>query len=101
MPGAAAAASGSSVDPFRCLFMAASADKEDMICLNDRLGDVVLKVDKLRAGSTHDSSTFLRTIDCLKDEIRNIKTAYDQELSRLRRALMLYTIGAGLRPNRA
>jgi len=74
-----------STDPFRCLFMSASADKEDMICLNDRLGDVVLKVEKLRSGSGQDSSTFIRTIDCLKDEIKKIKTAYDLELSRLRR----------------
>ena len=71
-------------DPFRCLFMAASAEKEDMICLNDRLGDVALKVDKLRDGSGQDSSTFIRAIDCLKEEIKKIKTAYDQELSRMR-----------------
>jgi len=67
--------------------MAASADKEDMICLNDRLGDVVAKVDKLRSGSGQDSSTFIKTIDCLKDEIKKIKTAYDLELSRLRPVL--------------
>jgi len=71
-------------DPFRCLFMAASAEREDMICLNDRLGDVVLKVDKLRSGSGLDSSTFIKAIDCLKEEINKIKTAYDLELSRLR-----------------
>ena len=74
-------------DPFRCLFMAASAEKEDMICLNDRLGDVVLKVEKLRSGSGQDSSTFITAIDCLKEEIKRIKTAYDLELSRLRYAL--------------
>ena len=72
------------VDPFRCLFMAASAEKEDMICLNDRLGDVVLKVEKLRSGKGQDSSTFIKAIDCLKEEIKKIKTAYDLELSRLR-----------------
>jgi len=76
---------GGAADPFRCLFMAASSEKEDMICLNDRLGDVVLKVEKLRSGgSGQDSSTFIKAIDCLKEEIKNIKTAYDQELSRLR-----------------
>ena len=64
--------------------MAASAEKEDMICLNDRLGDVVIQVEKLRSGSGQDSSTFIKAIDCLKDEIKKIKTAYDLELSRLR-----------------
>jgi len=75
-----------STDPFRCLLMAASAEKEDMICLNDRLGDVVLKVEKLRSGAGQDSSTFIKAIDCLKEEIKKIKTSYDLELSRLRRA---------------
>jgi len=64
--------------------VAASAEREDMICLNDRLGDIVRKVENLRTGSGQDSSTFIRTIDCLKEEIKKIKTAYDLELSRLR-----------------
>jgi len=64
--------------------MAASSEKEDMVCLNDRLGDVVAKVEKLRSGSGVDSSTFLKAIDCLKEEIKKIKTAYDLEISRLR-----------------
>jgi len=73
------------MDPFRCLFMAASSEKEDMICLNDRLGDVVLKVEKLRfGGGGQDSSSFIKAIDCLNEEIKKIKTAYDLELSRLR-----------------
>ena len=73
------------MDPFRSLFNAASSEKEDLMCLNERLGDLLMKIEKLRTDSGKlDNSEWLRAIACLEEEIKKLKAFYETELSKTR-----------------
>ena len=77
----------SNCDAFRSLFNAAASEKEDMMCLNNRLADVLMKLQKLReeGGQGKDNiAAFLKAIQCLQEEIKKIKICYDNEISKMR-----------------
>jgi len=78
------------MDPFRALFNAASSEKEDMIYLNDRLADLLMKIEHMKGESgKFDNSAWIRAIACLEEEIKKLKAFYEAELSKTRSELEL------------
>jgi len=74
------------MDPFRSVFNAASKEKEDFVYLNDRLGDLFRKLEKLRGGTGSGCEQYLKTIACLEEEIKKLRVFYDAEISKQRSA---------------
>ena len=72
------------------MFNAAATEKEDLMCLNNRLADVFTRLDKLGGGEKTDITAFLKAIECLKEEIKKIKICYENELSKMRQ--VYYTL---------
>lgn len=77
------------MDPFRMLFNTASAEKEAMMSLNERLGDLFCRLDKAKSeGGGGGCVVYMKAIECLQEEIRLLKACYDSELSKLRSAVV-------------
>jgi 5'-deoxynucleotidase YfbR-like HD superfamily hydrolase len=72
-------------DAFKMLFNTASKEKEDFVCLNDRLADLFAKLEKMRSENGKDGcAQYMKTILCLHEEIKKLRAHYEAELSKLR-----------------
>jgi len=66
------------------LFNAASSEKEAMMGLNERLGDLFCRLEKSKGDSGSGCVVYMQAIECLQEELRLLKTCYDAEISKLR-----------------
>jgi hypothetical protein len=73
---------GTSSNPIKALYNAAAEEKQDLICLNDKLADVFDKLS--RARTQEDNGPFLKAIACMEDEMKKITMAYECEISKIR-----------------
>jgi len=72
------------MDPFRSVFNAASKEKEDFVYLNDRLSDLFRKMENMRGGGGDSCQQYLKTIACLEEEIKKLRSYYESEISKQR-----------------
>jgi len=66
------------------LFNAASSEKEDMMSLNERLGDLFCRIDRHKGDSNTNCIVYMQAIECLQEEIKLQKACYETEISKLR-----------------
>jgi len=71
-------------DPFRMLFNAASSEKEQMMGLNERLGDLFCRLDRNKGEGGGNCIVYMQAIECLQEELKLLKACYDTEISKLR-----------------
>ena len=71
-------------DPFRMLFNAASSEKETMMGLNERLGDLFCRLDRNKGEGGGGCVVYMQAIECLQEELKLLKACYDTEISKLR-----------------
>ena len=71
-------------DPFRMLFNAASSEKETMMGLNERLGDLFCRLDRNKGDAGGNCIVYMQAIECLHEELRLQKACYETEISKLR-----------------
>jgi len=72
------------MDPFRMLFNAASSEKEAMMSLNERLGDLFCRLDRNKGDAGSNCVVYMQAIECLQEELRLLKACYETEISKLR-----------------
>ena len=66
------------------LFNAASSEKETMMGLNERLGDLFCRLDRNKGEGGGGCVVYMQAIECLQEELKLLKACYDTEISKLR-----------------
>jgi len=66
------------------MFNAASSEKEAMMGLNERLGDLISRLDRNKGEDGGNCIVYMQTIECLQEELRLLKACHDTEISKLR-----------------
>jgi len=71
------------------LFNAASSEKEAMMGLNERLGDLFCRLDRNKGDAGGNCIVYMQAIECLQEELRLLKACYETEISKLRSVILV------------